>query len=87
MARITIEDCLKVGYNKYSLVHLATKRVLEFRRGKQKLVKSSNKEIVTALREIAAKKIIGVQKKSDYFRETLFETNEKSEEENSEVIS
>ena len=50
-------------------------------------MKSSNKEIVTALREIAAKKSIGVQKKNDFLRETLFEIAEKSVEENGEVIS
>ena len=57
MARITIEDCLKAGYNKFGLVHLATKRVFQLRKGKKPLVASSNKEVVTALREIAAGKV------------------------------
>jgi DNA-directed RNA polymerase subunit omega len=57
MARITIEDCLKAGYNKFALVHLAAKRVIQFRRGKEPLVSTSNKEVVTALREIAAGKV------------------------------
>jgi len=57
MARITIEDCLKTGYNKYMLVHLAAKRVIQFRKGKEPLLTTTNKEIVTALREIAAGKI------------------------------
>ena len=57
MARITIEDCLKAGYNKFGLVHLATKRVFQLRKGKEPLVVSSNKEVVTALREIAAGKV------------------------------
>ena len=57
MARITIEDCLKTGYNKFELVHLAVKRVIQFRKGKEPLLTTTNKEIVTALREIAAGKI------------------------------
>ena len=57
MARITIEDALKLGYNKFELVHLATKRVIELRRGKELLIASSNKEIVAALREIEAGKV------------------------------
>ena len=57
MARITVEDCLKTGYNKFMLVHLAAKRVAQFRKGKKPLLTTTNKEIVTALREIAAGKI------------------------------
>jgi DNA-directed RNA polymerase subunit omega len=57
MARITIEDCLKTGYNKFMLVHLAAKRVIQFRKGKEPLLTTTNREIVTALREIAAGKI------------------------------
>lgn len=57
MARITIEDCLEQVENRYELVHLCAKRVKQLRSGKEPLVKSKNKEIVTALREIAAGKI------------------------------
>ena len=57
MARITIEDCLKAGYNKFELVHLATKRVLQLRKGEEPLVPTLNKVIVSALREIAAEKV------------------------------
>jgi DNA-directed RNA polymerase subunit omega len=57
VARITIEDCLKTGYNKFTLVHLAEKRVIQFKKGKEPLLITSNKEIVTALREIAAGKV------------------------------
>jgi len=52
MARITIEDGLKKGYNKFLLVHLAAKRVVELRKGKGPLVECNNREIVTSLREI-----------------------------------
>ena len=58
MARITIEDCLKTGYNKFALVHLATKRIIQLRKGKSLLVPTHNKEIVASLREIAAGKVI-----------------------------
>jgi len=52
MARITIEDSLKKGYNKFILVHLAAKRVIQLKKGKEPLIECDNREIVTALREI-----------------------------------
>jgi DNA-directed RNA polymerase subunit omega len=57
MARITIEDCLERVENRYELVHLCTKRVKQLRDGSDKLIKSKNKDVVTALREIAAGKV------------------------------
>ncbi|MFZ8999741.1 MAG: DNA-directed RNA polymerase subunit omega [Bacteriovoracaceae bacterium] len=57
MARITIEDCLEQVENRYELVHLAVKRVKQMKEGSHYLVKSKNKAIVTALREIAAGKV------------------------------
>ena len=57
MARITIEDCLEKVENRYELVHLTTKRVKQLRDGADRLVKSKNKDVVTALREIAAGKV------------------------------
>lgn len=57
MARITIEDCLVVVPNMYDLVVAATKRARELYRGSEPLVKSKNRVIVTALREIAARKV------------------------------
>ena len=53
MARITVEDCLEHVENRYELVHLVSKRVKQLRDGAEPLVKSKNKEVVTALREIA----------------------------------
>jgi len=58
MARITIEDGLKKGYNKFMLVHLAAKRVLQLKKGKEPFVECDNREIVTALREIEAGRVI-----------------------------
>lgn len=58
MARITVEDCLaKVG-NRFLIVQMAIKRVKQYREGYRPLIDSKNKEAVTALREIAAGKVI-----------------------------
>ncbi len=57
MARITIEDCLERCENRYELVHLTTRRVKQLREGADPLVRSKNKDIVTALREIASGKV------------------------------
>jgi DNA-directed RNA polymerase omega subunit len=57
MARITIEDALKLGLNKFELVHLTVKRVVELRKGKEVLIPTSNKEIVAALREIEGERV------------------------------
>ncbi|MBI1908891.1 MAG: DNA-directed RNA polymerase subunit omega [Deltaproteobacteria bacterium] len=57
MARITVEDCLENVENRFALVHIATKRAKELYRGIDPLVRCKNKEVVTALREIAAGKV------------------------------
>jgi DNA-directed RNA polymerase subunit omega len=55
MARVTVEDCMKRVNNRFLLVHLASKRVIQLRKGAKPLVEApKNKEIVQALREIAA---------------------------------
>jgi DNA-directed RNA polymerase subunit omega len=54
MARITIEDCLDHVDNMYSLVLAATQRSRQLYKGSDPLVKSKNRTVVTALREIAA---------------------------------
>jgi DNA-directed RNA polymerase subunit omega len=64
MARVTIEDCLKRVDNMYELVHLATKRARQLYKGSDPLVKSKNRVIVTALREIAAGKVAAVTSNS-----------------------
>ena len=65
MARVTIEDCLKNVDNRFTLVHLAAKRVRQIREGADLLVKSSrNGDVVSVLREIAANRIV-VKKKKD----------------------
>ena len=57
MARITVEDCMEHVENRFELVHLAAKRTKQLVKGGRPLVKSTNKEVVTALREIAAGEI------------------------------
>lgn len=54
MARVTVEDCLRQIDNRFSLVHLAAKRVRQFRAGALPHMDVKNKEIVLALREIAS---------------------------------
>jgi len=58
VARVTIEDCLRRVPTRFGLVHLAAKRVRQFYKGAPVLVKGDNKEIVMALREIAAGKVV-----------------------------
>ncbi len=53
MARITVEDCMEKVENRFELVHLAAKRAKLLAKGSTPLVESSNREVVTALREIA----------------------------------
>ena len=58
MARVTIEDCIVHCTNMYELVHLTTKRVRQLYKGSDPLVKSKNRFIVTALREVAAGRVV-----------------------------
>ncbi|MCC8195023.1 MAG: DNA-directed RNA polymerase subunit omega [Deltaproteobacteria bacterium] len=58
MARITVEDCQERVDNRFLLVQMAIKRVHQYREGYEPLVNSRNKEVVTALREIAAGKVM-----------------------------
>ena len=57
MARITVEDCLEQVPNRFELVLLAARRAKQLLKGARPLVETDNKEIVTALREIAADKV------------------------------
>jgi len=57
MARITVEDCLDQVPNRFELVLLGARRAKQLLKGARPLVDSDNKEIVTALREIADSKV------------------------------
>lgn len=56
MARITVEDCLEVVPNRFSLVLVAAERAKQLLKGSEPLIDNpeNNKEIVMSLREIAA---------------------------------
>jgi DNA-directed RNA polymerase subunit omega len=57
LARITVEDCLEHCENRFALVHIASRRARELFKGIEPLIPCKNREVVTALREIAAGKI------------------------------
>ncbi len=58
MARITVEDCLDHVGNRFELVLLGARRAKQLLKGARPLVDSENKEVVTALREIASGEVI-----------------------------
>ena len=57
MARVTVEDCLEHEENRFALVVLASRRTRQIMKGAPALVKSKNRPAVTALREIAKKRV------------------------------
>ena len=57
MARITVEDCLETVPNRFELILAAARRSKQLLKGSPPLVETENKEVVTALREIAAAKV------------------------------
>ena len=57
MARITVEDSLKMAQTRFGLVSLASKRARQLLKGSKPLMESKNREIVLALREIANGKV------------------------------
>lgn len=57
MARITVEDCLEQVPNRFQLVLLGARRAKQLLKGARPLVETDNKEVVTALREVAAEKV------------------------------
>jgi len=63
LARVTIEDCLKNVDNRFTLVHLAAKRIRQVREGAESLVRNSkNEDVVTVLREIASGRVVAIRK-------------------------
>ena len=58
MARVTVEDSLEKAKNRFALTQLTTQRAKQLLKGSKSLSeKKSNREIVTALREIAEGKV------------------------------
>jgi DNA-directed RNA polymerase subunit omega len=86
MARITVEDCLKRVNNRFTLIHMASRRVRQLRKGAEPTVSAKNRDVVIALREIAAGNIklikgtAGIDKSKDtqdnFFSEDLIPKNE-----------
>ncbi|MBI2089176.1 MAG: DNA-directed RNA polymerase subunit omega [Deltaproteobacteria bacterium] len=66
MARVTVEDCLQKVPNRFELVMLASKRARQLFKGAKPLVVDDNREVVIALREVAA----GVVRKATSKTET-----------------
>lgn len=62
MARVTIEDCLERVPNRFALVHMTSQRVRQLRDGAEPMLESKNKEVVQALREIAAGDVYPISK-------------------------
>jgi len=65
MARITVEDCLEQVDNRFGLIHLAAKRVRQLKKGAEPVVVCKNKDIVVALREIAAGRVFQTKNPDD----------------------
>jgi len=57
MARVTVEDCLKKIPNQFELAVLGAKRAHQLIKGARPLVEADNRDVVLALREIAAGKV------------------------------
>jgi DNA-directed RNA polymerase subunit omega len=85
MARITVEDCLNKVNNRFTIIHMASKRVRQLRKGAEPTVSSKNRDFVIALREIAAGNIIpikgtGIDNSKEYqdtfFSEVILQENE-----------
>ena len=64
MARVTVEDCLMKIPNQFELAILGAMRAQQLFNGVRPLVKTDNREIVVALREIAAGKVRKADKAS-----------------------
>lgn len=58
MARITVEDSLKLAKNRFALVLLTARRAKQLLRGTKPLTDvKNNREVVAALREVAMGKV------------------------------
>jgi DNA-directed RNA polymerase subunit omega len=57
MARITVEDCLDKIPNRFELVLVGARRAKQLLKGARPLIEADNKEVVTALREIASGRV------------------------------
>jgi len=73
MARVTVEDCLEHEENRFALVVIAARRTRQLMKGAPALVASKNRPAVTALREIAARKVYYARPVRDAVEEYIAE--------------
>lgn len=71
MARVTVEDCMKVIPSRFELVVLAAQRAREISCGAKSAVDKDNKDAVISLREIAMGQI-----NPDVLRESIVKKNQ-----------
>jgi DNA-directed RNA polymerase subunit omega len=71
MARVSIEDCQKVMPNRFALVTVAANRTRQLMSNSVPLVRTKNKQAVTALREIAERKVLMKGEIGAPFREDI----------------
>lgn len=74
MARVTVEDCLEHEENRFALVILAARRARQLMKGAPALVASKNRPAVTALREIASRKVYFSRPVREAVEEFIIET-------------
>lgn len=77
MARISVEDCLKKIPNRFALVQLGAARTKQLLKGSKPRVQADNKEVVLALREIAAGKVMTVKQLEEFPPVQITEKKEK----------
>ncbi len=85
MARITVEDCLKKVESRFELVILAAGRAKMLLTGAKPVVESDNREVVTALREVAEGKVYFVEPEDEAL-ELSEESGDQPEEESPEAM-
>ncbi len=79
MARITVEDCLERADNRFGLIHVAARRVRQLQKGAEPLIVCKNRDIVVALREIAAGEVFkAIKDNVDYLEENPSENEQNS---------
>ena len=84
MARITVEDCLKMIPNRFVLANIAAKRTKQLLTGAKRTMEGiDNKSAVTALREIAS----GSVRVATEEEVAALKANQASEEDSQDVAS
>lgn len=93
MARVTVQDCIKIIQNRFELILVASERARTLAKGSEPLLeRDRDKNPVVALREIAEKKLDLDQTRVDlvkglqkYHEEVLTENEDEQSEKSTEV--